>query len=118
MHILVLKGLVERPALLDTCNNMIGSIEVNGPCSMSDAVASFLADLIRRLQHESTRSAKDGAERVLAWLFRTWAPSKLGSGVFQETVLTRRQVVSVTEGLPLRSPILCRTIFSHLLMPV
>jgi len=81
MHILVLKELAPRPTLLDTCNNMIGSIEVNGPCSMSDAVASFLAHLIRRQQQENTRSAKDGAERVLTWLFRTWAPSESASGV-------------------------------------
>lgn len=79
MHVLVLTGLVGSDQLLETCDIMISSIEVNGPSALSDSVISLLATVITRLQQRNLRSSQDSVARVLTWLFRVWGPSKLCS---------------------------------------
>lgn len=67
--------LINRRTSLETCSSMISSLEVNGPSAFCDASAQFLHILIDHLQGQNIPS-KDIAERILTWLFRSWAPSE------------------------------------------
>ncbi|KAL1302378.1 hypothetical protein AAFC00_002781 [Neodothiora populina] len=75
LQVLALTNLVGRASVLEACDMIVTSVEVNGPSALSDAAISFLIFVIGRLEEENLRSSRDSAERVLTWLFRIWSPS-------------------------------------------
>lgn len=77
---LILCGLVENVQVLQTCVSTISTIEVNGPCLVSDSAVSYLVAAFTILQEQRLHSSKDISERLLTWIFRTWAPSRLPRG--------------------------------------
>nr|POF14048.1 serine/threonine-protein kinase tel1 [Quercus suber] len=68
--------LVGQPGIADLTQAITFSIDVNGPSVLADTVANFLGRIISLSQQSNPGTASIIAESVLAWVLRSFIPSR------------------------------------------
>ncbi|TIA61581.1 hypothetical protein D6C77_03353 [Aureobasidium pullulans] len=106
LHAIIETGLVDRTVVVDNVGSMLSSISTNGPSVFSDSVAALFSTVLIRLQREGTSLSGERAEQVLAWVFRTWAPSNFHDKIFasQNTTIEVVDIMNLVNsclGLPM-----------------
>ncbi|PSN65950.1 hypothetical protein BS50DRAFT_677267 [Corynespora cassiicola Philippines] len=75
MDLLLRLKVVLYPAVSETVQNMLLSIELSGPGLFSDASSSLLTTIIHERIAENPTHHNQTAERALNWLLSKWTPS-------------------------------------------
>lgn len=93
MDVLLKLEVVAFPAVSDTIQSMLLSIELTGPALLTETSSSLLTTVIRERVKENPTHFNLTAERILSWLFSKWTPSKLQLRSLQHRTNTRRSLV-------------------------
>ena len=67
-------ALVQYADVADTVDDMIKSVDVNGPAECNDSATSLWTILVVLKGRENLGSVSEASENVLRWLFHRWSP--------------------------------------------
>jgi ataxia telangiectasia mutated family protein len=74
LHVLVGLNILSYGDVAAVAETMFGSIELQGPTSVSDASLALLGWLLEARAAENPSTATATAERLVQWLFQKWTP--------------------------------------------
>lgn len=70
------RGLCQYAEVADIANNMVSSIDLNGPLQAVDSSINMWITMTSLRAGDNLKSAYETVERILHWLFVRWSPSK------------------------------------------
>ena len=76
MTVLLHRGLVEFSDVVDVVDNMLSSVDLNGPAIFADSAVLLWCALVDLKARVNPSSIQDTSERILRWLFVRWSPCK------------------------------------------
>lgn len=68
--------LVHYGGVVDVVDNMITSVDLNGPADCVDSACTLWSILMVSRGRDNPGSASETSEHILRWLFNRWKPSK------------------------------------------
>lgn len=75
MDVLLKLELVPFTAVSHTIQSILASVEMSGPCSVTDSSSSLLTAVLRERMKENPTYFDHSAERIMSWLMTKWTPS-------------------------------------------
>ena len=76
MNVLLQLEIIPFASVGADAQNILFSIELNGPALLTDSSMALMTTLTRERVRENPTSFVTTAERVLNWLFGKWTPRK------------------------------------------
>lgn len=89
-------GLVQYADVADIVNDMIKSVDLNGPAECNDSATTLWTILVVLKGRENFGSASEASENVLRWLFHRWSPGVYSKRFEEDAKLMHLQRRDVT----------------------
>lgn len=67
-------ALIQYADVADIADDMIKSVDLNGPAECTDSAATLWTILVVLKGRENLSSTSEASENVLRWLFHRWSP--------------------------------------------
>jgi ataxia telangiectasia mutated family protein len=76
MDVLLRLRIVPFPAVSDTVQSTLLSLELSGPAMLTESSSSLLTTIMRERVQENPTHFNSTSERILSWLLSKWTPSE------------------------------------------
>ena len=79
-------ALVQYSDVADIVDDMIRSVDLNGPAECNDSATTLWTTLVVLKGRENLGSASEASENVLRWLFHRWSPGVYSKRSYRKTL--------------------------------